>query len=90
MYAEYRHLQWRPGKLRPFGPLEMSPAAGVLNYGQGLFEGMKAYRTVANRIVLFRPDQVRHCSPPATVHLISHTALFTLRMRHVTLRVLCV
>ncbi len=36
----------------------MSPAAGVLNYGQGLFEGMKAYRTVAGRIVLFRPDQV--------------------------------
>ena len=37
----------------------MSPAAGVLNYGQGLFEGMKAYRTVAGRVVLFRPDQVR-------------------------------
>jgi branched-chain amino acid aminotransferase len=51
--------QWQPGGLRPYGPLAMSPAAGVLNYGQGLFEGMKAYRTVAGRVVLFRPDQVR-------------------------------
>ena len=41
----------------------MSPAAGVLNYGQGLFEGMKAYRTVANRVVLFRPDQVSWWMP---------------------------
>lgn len=29
----------------------------MLNYGQGLFEGMKAYRTVNGRVVLFRPDQ---------------------------------
>lgn len=61
--------QWAPGGLRPYGPLEMSPAAGVLNYGQGLFEGMKAYRTVANRVVLFRPDQVtNHCIRRAPMH----------------------
>ena len=54
--------QWTPGALRPYGPLEVSPAAGVLNYGQGLFEGMKAYRTVTGRIVLFRPDQARRLS----------------------------
>jgi hypothetical protein len=49
--------QWAAGSLQPYGPLSLSPAAGVLNYGQGIFEGMKAYRTVAGRIVLFRPDQ---------------------------------
>ena len=32
---------WMPGELRPYGDVPMSPAAGVLNYGQGLFEGMK-------------------------------------------------
>ena len=37
---------WMPGDLRPYGDVPMSPAAGVLNYGQGLFEGMKAYRTL--------------------------------------------
>lgn len=49
----------------------MSPAAGVLNYGQGVFEGMKAYRTVAGRIVLFRPDQVRtvRAEPPVQLRL---------------------
>ena len=35
---------WMPGDLRPYGNIEISPAAGVLNYGQGLFEGMKAYK----------------------------------------------
>ena len=48
---------WMPGDLRPYGNLEISPAAGVLNYGQGLFEGMKAYRTAKNRVVFFRPDE---------------------------------
>ena len=48
---------WMPGDLRPYGNIEISPAAGVLNYGQGLFEGMKAYRTAKNRVVFFRPDE---------------------------------
>ncbi|MCH1540511.1 MAG: branched-chain amino acid aminotransferase [Candidatus Poseidonia sp.] len=48
---------WMPGKLQPYGPIPMSPAAGVLNYGQGLFEGMKAFRTSKDRIVFFRPEE---------------------------------
>ena len=48
---------WMPGDLRTYGNIEISPAAGVLNYGQGLFEGMKAYRTAKNRVVFFRPDE---------------------------------
>ena len=34
---------WEQGKLIPFGNVSMSPAAGVLNYGQGVFEGIKAF-----------------------------------------------
>lgn len=82
--------QWTPGSLRAYGPLELSPAAGVLNYGQvregiaselarppsadslwrlqGIFEGLKAYRTTKGRVVLFRPQEVRllpaRCSLP--------------------------
>lgn len=48
--------EWAPGKTRPYGNISMSPAAGVLNYGQGVFEGMKAQRTESGEIVLFRPD----------------------------------
>jgi len=44
------------GKLVPFGNISISPAAGVLNYGQGVFEGIKAQRTAAGDIVIFRPD----------------------------------
>jgi len=45
------------GDLRPFGNIDLSPSAGVLNYGQGLFEGLKAHRTYDGRILLFRPEE---------------------------------
>mmetsp|Transcript_31661 Transcript_31661/g.53197 ORF Transcript_31661/g.53197 Transcript_31661/m.53197 type:complete len:423 (-) Transcript_31661:401-1669(-) len=48
--------EWKGG-LVPYGKLEVSPAAGILNYGQGVFEGMKAYRTAKGRVVVFRPDE---------------------------------
>ncbi|KAM7516411.1 hypothetical protein LguiA_005994 [Lonicera macranthoides] len=45
------------GELLHFGNIELSPSAGILNYGQGLFEGLKAYRTQDDNILLFRPDE---------------------------------
>ncbi|KAI4337101.1 hypothetical protein L6164_015554 [Bauhinia variegata] len=45
------------GQLSPFGNLKLSPSAGVLNYGQGLFEGTKGYRKENGHILLFRPEQ---------------------------------
>ena len=33
---------WSEGEMMDFQPLTLTPAACVLNYGQGLFEGMKA------------------------------------------------
>ena len=48
---------WMPGDMLPYGDMKISPAAGVLNYGQGLFEGMKAYRTSKDRVVFFRPEE---------------------------------
>lgn len=65
--------EWGKGELRPYGDLSISPKAGVLNYGQGVFEGMKAQRTEDGRIVVFRPDRnaertrygcERLCMPP--------------------------
>ena len=47
---------WKNGKIIPFENLILSPAAGVLNYGQGLFEGMKAYKWDDGRISMFRPE----------------------------------
>ncbi|KAL5558732.1 hypothetical protein UlMin_034943 [Ulmus minor] len=48
---------FQPGQLCRYGNIEISPAAGVLNYGQGLYEGTKACRTEDGRFLLFRPDQ---------------------------------
>lgn len=48
-------MSWPEGNFVPYGDIPISPAAGVLNYGQGIFEGMKALRTQKNEIVLFRP-----------------------------------
>ncbi|KAJ4714662.1 Branched-chain-amino-acid aminotransferase [Melia azedarach] len=45
------------GELQRFGNIELSPSAGVLNYGQGLFEGLKAYRKQDGNILLFRPEE---------------------------------
>eukprot|EP00977_Amphora_coffeiformis_P011645 scaffold2804_cov181-Amphora_coffeaeformis.AAC.13 len=42
--------------LQPMGTLQLSPAATVLNYGQALFEGMKAIRRQDGTIALFRPE----------------------------------
>ncbi|KAL3676462.1 hypothetical protein R1sor_026410 [Riccia sorocarpa] len=52
-----RGEEWEKGELKPFGNLELSPSAAVLNYGQALFEGLKAYRTDDGRILLFRPEE---------------------------------
>ncbi len=48
---------WDKGAYLPYGNISISPAAGVLNYGQGLFEGMKALRTKTGKLVLFRPAE---------------------------------
>ncbi|MFX1501330.1 MAG: branched-chain amino acid aminotransferase [Promethearchaeota archaeon] len=55
--ADYKNGQWNEGKLVPFGNFEISPASCVLNYGQGIFEGMKALRAKNGEITLFRPEE---------------------------------
>ena len=46
---------WHDGRIVPYGPLSLDPAAAVFHYGQEIFEGMKAYRAKDGRILLFRP-----------------------------------
>ncbi|MBR6792092.1 MAG: branched-chain amino acid aminotransferase, partial [Ruminococcus sp.] len=46
---------WHDPEIRPYGPIELAPAAMCLHYGQTVFEGMKAYRTADDKIQLFRP-----------------------------------
>ncbi|MDR3311101.1 MAG: branched-chain amino acid aminotransferase [Oscillospiraceae bacterium] len=46
---------WHDGRIVPYAPLSLDPAAAVLHYGQAMFEGLKAYRTPSGKIQLFRP-----------------------------------
>ena len=46
---------WHDGRIVPYGPITLDPAAAVFHYGQEMFEGMKAYRTPEGRVQLFRP-----------------------------------
>ncbi len=48
--------QWQSGGIVPFQELRLSPAAAVFNYGQAVFEGMKAFHTAKDEVVLFRPE----------------------------------
>jgi len=55
--SDFKDGKWDEGKLVPFGNIEISPAACVLNYGQGIFEGMKALKTKSGEITLFKPSE---------------------------------
>ncbi|XP_021284324.1 branched-chain-amino-acid aminotransferase 2, chloroplastic-like [Herrania umbratica] len=45
------------GQLSRYRNIEFNPSAGVLNYGQGIFEGIKANRKEDGSLLLFRLDQ---------------------------------
>jgi branched-chain amino acid aminotransferase len=55
--AAYRDGAWGAGELLPYGPLEILPGARVLQYGELVFEGMKAYCVGRPWPNLFRPDE---------------------------------
>ena len=75
-------MDWRAGqgwldpRIVPYEDLRLDPAAMVLHYGQGIFEGLKAYRWQDGTIHLFRPEKnwvrfnrsaVRMCMPEVEV-----------------------
>lgn len=54
--ANYRDGKWSEGNLTADDKISLSECAGVLQYAQTAFEGLKAYRTKDGKIVTFRPD----------------------------------
>ena len=54
--ADYRDGKWSEGNLTSDDKISLSECAGVLQYAQTAFEGLKAYRTKDGKIVTFRPD----------------------------------
>ncbi len=54
--SNYKNGAWEEGALTEDANIVLNECAGVLQYAQTIFEGLKAYRTEDGRIVTFRPD----------------------------------
>lgn len=54
--ANWDNGEWSKGELTQDDKVSISECAGVLQYAQTCFEGLKAYETKDGRIVTFRPD----------------------------------
>ncbi|MBO5117368.1 MAG: branched-chain amino acid aminotransferase [Treponema sp.] len=54
--ANWKNGEWDEGKLTKNHSIKMTECAGVLQYAQTCFEGLKAYTTENGDIVTFRPD----------------------------------
>ena len=54
--SNYKDGSWDEGTLTTDDTVTISECAGVLQYAQTVFEGMKAYTTEDGHIVTFRPD----------------------------------
>ena len=52
----YKDGGWDEGHLSSDETIVLNESACVLQYGQSVFEGLKAYRTKDGKIVCFRPD----------------------------------
>ena len=54
--SNYKNGSWDEGTLTSDATITINECAGVLQYAQTVFKGMKAYTTEKGQIVVFRPD----------------------------------
>ena len=56
---DYDHQNggWQSPKIVPNEPFDIAPANATLHYSIECFEGSKAYRTVDDKIMMFRSDE---------------------------------
>ena len=54
--SNYKNGAWDEGELTSDATVTISECAGVLQYAQTVFEGLKAYTTEDGHVVIFRPD----------------------------------
>lgn len=54
--ADYEEGEWKDLRITPYAPLALNPANATLQYGQSVFEGMKAHKNEQGEVLLFRAD----------------------------------
>ncbi len=57
LYWEYDEAKggWQEPEIMPYDDFSVNPACCSLHYGQGIFEGLKAYKNAKGEITMFRP-----------------------------------
>lgn len=62
----YDNGEWHDARIVPYQRFSMDPASSVFHYAQEIFEGLKAYRTADDRILMFRAkDNARRLNDSA-------------------------
>jgi hypothetical protein len=56
LVANYENGQWGEPEIVPYGPLPLPPAPSALHYGQAVFAGFRAHRTLGR--VRWRPTSL--------------------------------
>jgi len=54
--ADYSDGQWHSLRIMPYGPMQVDPSISAIHYGQSIFEGLKAFKTGDDRVLIFRPE----------------------------------
>ena len=54
--ADYKDGKWQEGYMSDSPNIVLNECAGIMQYCQEVFEGLKAYETADGRIVTFRSD----------------------------------
>ncbi len=76
--ADYKDGKWNEGRLSKDSTVHINECAGVLQYAQAVFEGMKVFRNIDGKIMAFRPYEnakrmfdsaTRLAIPPVPVEL---------------------
>ena len=55
LIMEHDDGKWGEPQIVPYASLSLDPSSAVFHYGQGVFEGLKAYKSKDGEIRLFRP-----------------------------------
>ena len=58
--VDYNEGEWKNPKIVPFGHFSIHPAAMALHYGQAIFEGMKASKSIDGTPLFLRPEMHAH------------------------------
>lgn len=67
---------WYDPAIIPYQPISLDPSTMIFHYGQAIFEGLKAYKSKNDKVLLFRPrknmeriniSNERLCIPPIDV-----------------------